>query len=54
MPTYEFKCTKCGTTFEVALPVAERDTRKVSCPSCQATEVERTVTGFYAKTSRKA
>ncbi len=54
MPTYEFKCSKCGTTFEVAMPVAERETRKVSCPSCKATKVERTITGFYAKTSRKA
>lgn len=54
MPTYEFKCSNCGKTFELSMPVAERETRKVSCPSCKSKKVERTITGFFAKTSRKA
>jgi putative FmdB family regulatory protein len=35
MPTYDFRCTKCATTFEVNRPMST--TGDVSCPVCGET-----------------
>jgi putative FmdB family regulatory protein len=32
MARYDYKCTECGTTFEVEHPMSAHP--KVSCPSC--------------------
>lgn len=34
MPTYDFRCTKCDTTFEVVRPMGSTD--DVCCPECDA------------------
>lgn len=39
MPIYEFVCTndRCprqGQTFDVRLPIADRDTAEIGCPDC--------------------
>ena len=38
MPTYEFRCTGCGESFEVVCSFAEREARAV-CPACGGREV---------------
>ncbi|NLI97853.1 zinc ribbon domain-containing protein [bacterium] len=54
MPTYEYRCTKCGFRFESFQSISEKPLR--SCPECKG-DVERLIgsgagvlfkgTGFY-------
>ncbi len=37
MPTYDFRCTECDTTFEVVRPM--NSTADVLCPGCEAPAV---------------
>ena len=55
MPTYEFRCTKCGTIFERQEEhVTEHETSHPPCPSCKSQEVEPVLADFYAVTSKKS
>jgi putative FmdB family regulatory protein len=38
MPTYDFRCSQCGETFEVVCAIAEREDLAV-CPACGSREV---------------
>jgi putative FmdB family regulatory protein len=40
MPLYEYKCTRCGETFEIIAGLAERDEKAV-CPACGGREAAR-------------
>jgi len=48
MPIYEYKCEKCGNSFEKL--VFGSDKEPVSCPECKATDVKRllSATGFIS------
>ena len=37
MAVYDFKCTKCGTKFEVTCHMEERDAKRPCAPSAAAT-----------------
>ena len=39
MPTYSYRCEKCGKTFEVTQTLAEHAKAKPTCPNCGATKV---------------
>ncbi len=39
MPTYTFKCKKCGEIYSVFVPHSE--TERVRCPKCGEVEKER-------------
>ncbi len=54
MPTYAFKCTKCGRKFEEILSFKEYEKGKRKCPKCGSGGVEQVLETFYAKTSRKS
>ena len=54
MPTYEFHCRKCGEVFTVRERISEVGARPVTCPKCKSREVERLMSGFYARTPRKS
>lgn len=55
MPTYEYRCRQCHESFSVRGKIAEYDTANAPiCPRCQSREVERVLSGFYAKTVRKS
>ena len=52
MPTYDFRCqtSRCprqGEPFEARLPMAERDTACVRCPTC-GSEARRLVVPTHA------
>jgi putative FmdB family regulatory protein len=52
MPTYEYKCKKCGSLFEVSHSISKN--HEVSCPQC-GSEAKRIITGgsgFIIKGSR--
>jgi putative FmdB family regulatory protein len=54
MPTYEYRCQKCKEQFERIEHVAEHGKAKLRCPKCGSQKVERVLSAFFAKTSRKS
>ena len=41
MPTYEYKCTACGHTFEAFQSITEEPVR--ICPTCGKPDVQRLI-----------
>jgi putative FmdB family regulatory protein len=54
MPTYQYRCTKCGEVFERSEHISEHEQAHPHCPKCRSSEVEPVLTDFYAKTSKKS
>ena len=54
MPTYEYRCDKCGEEFSVILSVSELEAGKVTCPKCKSKKLSQLITGFHAITSKKS
>jgi putative FmdB family regulatory protein len=54
MPTYEFRCKKCGTVFERQEHIAEHENSHPSCPNCKGDAVEPVLADFYAVTAKKS
>lgn len=54
MPTYVYRCAKCGEKFERFEHISEHGKVKPTCPKCGGTEVQSVVAPFFAKTSRKS
>jgi putative FmdB family regulatory protein len=55
MPAYEYLCKDCKKEFTVFLSIREYEAHpKVNCPSCGSDNVERKITAFFAKTSKKS
>ena len=54
MPTYQYRCEKCGEMFEHAEHLAEHETAHPNCPKCGSEKVQHVPTPFIAKTSSKS
>jgi putative FmdB family regulatory protein len=54
MPTYEYRCDKCGEIFEQRESIAEHEATKPKCPKCEGDRVTRVYSHVYAKTSKKS
>ncbi len=54
MPTYEYRCSKCGKVFERSEYVAEHEKSHPSCPKCNCKQVQPVLADFFAKTSKKS
>lgn len=54
MPTYEYRCDKCGQTFEKEESIKEHEAHKARCPKCGSEQVSPVLSHFFAKTSRKS
>jgi len=55
MPAYEYVCKDCHDDFTVFLSLKEYEDRpKVKCPRCGSDNVQKKLTGFFAKTSKKS
>ena len=54
MPTYDYACQKCGHAFQRIEKISEHGLKKVKCPECKSTRVERVLTSVFVKTSRKS
>lgn len=52
MPTYQYRCAKCGKPFEITCHLEERDKLAV-CPKCKSTRVEPVFSSFTCPTPRK-
>lgn len=45
MPIYEYKCQRCGASFELLRRFSDAD-RDLICPECRSEEVKRLVSSF--------
>ncbi len=54
MPTYVYRCERCGAMFEQQLSVAAHEDAHPLCPKCGHAKVTGVVSIFYAKTSKKS
>jgi len=43
MPTYEYRCLDCHKRFDVFLKFSEYGVKKVVCPFCQSSNVQRRI-----------
>lgn len=53
MPTYQYRCAKCGHLFERNEHLAEH-AKAHHCPKCRSQRVESVLADFYARTSKKS
>jgi len=53
MPLYEYIYRKCHNKFDEVLTIKEREKNQVHCPKCQATDLEKVIESFFAKTASK-
>jgi len=54
MPTYEYHCNACHANFSQREKMDEHGEKRVVCPQCKSRDVERVMSGFYARTPRKS
>ena len=47
MPLYEYRCQRCGRTFEKLRRMQDAD-RELECPECRSDDVERLLSTFAA------
>ena len=53
MPTYTYRCEKCGQVFEQTEHLAQHGGNH-RCPKCGSTTVQHQPTRFFAQTSKKS
>ncbi len=51
---YEYLCRKCQEVFNIRMSLLQHDRGEANCPRCQSKEVDQRITGFFARTNRKA
>lgn len=54
MPTYEYRCDKCGKRFAVVQRISEHTGRPPACPKCRARSTHQELSSFFAKTGKKS
>ena len=54
MPTYEYRCQKCGEVFEQVEHMSEHGAARPLCPKCESEQVEQLMSSFTAQTSKKS
>ncbi len=55
MPAYEYMCRDCSKDFTVFLSFKEFDAKpKIKCPHCESDNVNKKLTVFFTKTSKKS
>jgi putative FmdB family regulatory protein len=54
MPTYDYKCGKCGKRFTVVQRISEHNGRAPACPKCKSRSTHQIPSAFYAKTAKKS
>jgi len=54
MPTYEYRCGKCGRRFEKIMTFSEHERKpRPPCPKCSSRKVEQLASAFQAVTGKK-
>ena len=52
MPTYEYRCDKCGERFEITCHMDERDKPAV-CPNCKSKKITPVISSFTCEAPKK-
>jgi putative FmdB family regulatory protein len=54
MPTYSYRCEKCGKKFERTETISEHEATKPTCPKCGSKKVCFVPGNVYVVTSKKS
>jgi putative FmdB family regulatory protein len=54
MPTYQYRCEKCGKKFERIETIAKHEATKPKCPKCRSNKVSFVPGTVYVVTSKKS
>jgi putative FmdB family regulatory protein len=54
VPTYQYRCSKCGKSFERTETITEHEAAKVSCPKCNSKKVTQIPGRVHVVTSKKS
>ncbi|MBI3024345.1 MAG: zinc ribbon domain-containing protein [Candidatus Tectomicrobia bacterium] len=54
MPTYDFKCAKCGKNVTLVLGVTDYERKAYKCPKCGSKKLDRRISSFRVQTSKKS
>jgi putative FmdB family regulatory protein len=55
MPAYEYVCRDCNHDITVFLSLKELEAKpKIKCPHCESDNLQRKISAFTAKTSKKS
>jgi len=54
MPTYQYRCDKCGKKFERSESISEHGTSKAKCPKCGSKKVSQILRNVFVVTSKKS
>jgi putative FmdB family regulatory protein len=54
MPTYQYRCEKCGKRFERNETISEHEAVKPQCPKCGSKKVTFVPGRFFVVTSKKS
>jgi putative FmdB family regulatory protein len=54
MPTYQYRCEKCGKKFERTETISEHEAMKATCPKCGSKKVSFLPGNVYVVTSKKS
>jgi putative FmdB family regulatory protein len=54
MPTYEYRCDKCGKRFSMVHSISQHGRKRPACPKCKSAKVEQVFSAFFAKTAKKS
>jgi putative FmdB family regulatory protein len=54
MPTYQYRCDKCGKKFERTETISEHEALKPKCPKCGSKKVTFVPGRVYVVTSKKS
>jgi putative FmdB family regulatory protein len=54
MPTYEFRCKKCGKKLTLRITFSEYEAKHFKCSKCGSKQLERLISPFRVQTSKKS
>jgi putative FmdB family regulatory protein len=54
MPSYEFKCLKCGKKATLVIPYSDYEKKKYNCPKCGSKRLERLLSSVQVVTGKKS
>jgi putative FmdB family regulatory protein len=54
VPTYQYRCEKCGKSFERTETITEHEAAKAKCPKCDSKKVTQVPGRVHVVTSKKS
>ena len=54
MPTYQYLCRECGTSFERTETITEHEKAKTKCPKCDSNKVTQVPGRVHVVTAKKS